>query len=250
MISSQVAVPSFCEGISLSMPASALPGMTRFGLLACLFLLGSPAVAGSAEDAGAPDCRLQTTDPSGYRELAVCEAERTGLPPQIALAVIEIESGFDPAAKGAAGEIGLMQVMPPTARMLGFQGSDDQLAEPAANIRLGVGYLARAHRLARGDLCTTLMKYRAGHQETRFSSLSVSYCSRARRILTREGFQVSGDLPAVTLGGEAPLAAARSTAGADGCARRIAVPGPLFRKCADVASVRVTRLSVAPPDAE
>jgi hypothetical protein len=140
--------------------------------------------------------------------------------------------------------------MPPTARALGFQGSDDQLAEPAANIRLGVFYLAEAHRLARGDLCTTLMKYRAGHRETRFSSLSVSYCSRARSILTREGFQVSGDLPAVNLGGQASKAAARSAAAADGCSRRIAVPGPLFRKCADVASVRVTRLSVSPRQEE
>jgi len=250
MISSPLAVPRFCEGISVGMPASVLPGMMRFGLLAGLSLLGCVAAAWSAEDAGAPDCRLRTTDPSGYRELAVCEAERTGLPPQIALAVIEIESGFDPSAKGSAGEVGLMQVMPPTARMLGFQGSDDELAEPAANIRLGVGYLARAHRLARGDLCTTLMKYRAGHRETRFSSLSVSYCSRARRILAREGFQLSGDLPAVNLGGKGSKAAAKSTAGTDGCSRRIAVPGPLFGKCADFASVTVTRLSVSsgPPE--
>src|SRR5690606_733307 len=99
-------------------------------------------------------------------------------------------------------------------------------------------------------LCTTLMKYRAGHRETRFSRLSVAYCSRARRILTREGFQVSGDLPAVSPGGVSPKDRARSFAGADGCSRRIAVPGPLFRKCAGVASVTVTRLSVAPSEAE
>ena len=246
-------VPSgCCEGAFVKMPAFTLSGSMRVGLLLVLPLLGSAAAARNADDAVLPAaCQLQVSDESGYRDLAACEAVRTGLPPQIALAVIEIESGFDPVAKGAAGEIGLMQVMPPTARMLGFQGSDDQLAEPEANIRLGIRYLARAHRLARGDLCTTLMKYRAGHEELRFSQLSVSYCLRARKILVREGFQVSGDLPAVDLGTiTASAPSTKSSAGSDGCSRRIAVPGPLFRKCADVRSVRVTRLALAGEDAE
>jgi hypothetical protein len=240
-----------CEGAFVNMLTSTRS--MRFGLLVVVLLFGNVAAARSADDAVLPaGCQLQVSDASGYRDLAVCEAERTGLPPQIALAVIEIESGFNPAAKGAAGEIGLMQVMPPTARMLGFQGSDDQLADPASNIRLGVRYLTKAHRLARGDLCTTLMKYRAGHKESRFSQLSVSYCLRARKILIREGFQVSGDLPSVNLGGTitASVPSAKSPAGGDGCSRRILVPGPLFRKCADVRSVSVTRLTVSGDGAE
>lgn len=128
------------------------------------------------------------------------EARRAGLPPEIAEAVIHTESGFNPAAIGADGEIGLMQVMPATARMLGFSGSLSDLAVPETNIRYGVTYLARAYRLADGDLCTAAMKYRAGHGETGFSELSVDYCRRVRARLRARGFVVSGPLPVATFG--------------------------------------------------
>ncbi len=210
--------------------ASTLPVLVTTGLLVSLSTFGNPAPARGADDEVLPAvCRLGASDAAGYRDLAACEAKRTGLPPHIALAVIEIESGFDPAARGAAGEVGLMQVMPPTARMLGFRGSDEDLADPAANIRLGVRYLARAHRLAGGDLCTALMKYRAGHQEWRFSSLSVSYCLRARKILARERGPGCGRSPFRRLFGKAaPKPAAKSAGRPDGCSRRILVPARLF----------------------
>ena len=232
-----------------------LKWLTRLALALCL----SPVGVAAAEDhiyVPPANCQLLQSDVIGYRDFAVCEAERTGLPSKIALAVIEIESGFNPDAKGAAGEIGLMQVMPPTAKMLEFRGGDDQLAEPTANIRLGVRYLAEAHRLAHGDLCTALMKYRAGHKQTRFSDRSVTYCLRARKILARGGFRVTGDVPLVNLvsKGAAIRVAASNRSGkatsVDGCSRRILVPGPLFRTCADVRSVRVTRFTILPREAD
>ena len=57
-----------------------------------------------------------------YRALIKREAEKNGLPPDIADAVAAIESGYDPGAVGGVGEIGLMQVRPETAAMLGFKG--------------------------------------------------------------------------------------------------------------------------------
>ncbi|AMY02112.1 transglycosylase SLT domain-containing protein [Mesorhizobium ciceri] len=135
-----------------------------------------------------------------FKAFASCQASIYGLEPMLAHAVMEIESGFDPDVQGADGEVGLMQVMPATARMLGFRGSLDDLSAPAANIALGVKYLAQANRLAAGDLCTTVMKYRAGHNESRFSALSVRYCQRARAILAREGIEVTGPLPVATFG--------------------------------------------------
>jgi soluble lytic murein transglycosylase-like protein len=135
-----------------------------------------------------------------YRAIAAREAEERGLPPAIADAVMKIESAYRPEARGAAGEVGLMQVMPPTARLLGFAGDDAGLADPQTNIRLGVRYLAEAWRLAGGDLCTALMKYRAGHNETRFSVLSVRYCVAARTHLASIGYPVAGDVPEPTFG--------------------------------------------------
>jgi soluble lytic murein transglycosylase-like protein len=67
--------------------------------------------------------------------------------------------------------------------MLGFRGSDNELAVPETNIRYGVTYLARAWRLAEGDLCRALMKYRAGYSQTRMTSRSVEYCGRAKIYL-------------------------------------------------------------------
>jgi len=93
-----------------------------------------------------------------------------------------------------------MQVMPPTARLLGFAGTIAQLADPETNIRLGVRYLARAWQLAGGDVCTAAMKYRAGHGETRFSVKSVDYCRRIRIHLAAIGYPVTGDLPVATFG--------------------------------------------------
>ena len=78
-----------------------------------------------------------------FKAFATCQASRYGLEPVLAHAVMEIEIGFDPGVRGADGELGLMQVMPATARMLGFRGSLDELGEPATNIALGVRYLAK-----------------------------------------------------------------------------------------------------------
>jgi hypothetical protein len=92
---------------------------------------------------------------------------------------------------GGVGEIGLMQVRPTTAAMLGFRGSHAELAEPEANIRYGVAYLAKAWRLAGGDLCRALMKYRAGHGEETITPLSAEYCRRAKVHLADLGWSVS-----------------------------------------------------------
>ena len=126
-----------------------------------------------------------------FCELIKQEAKRTGLDPALVDAVIKVESDYRPDTIGAAGEIGLMQVRPATARLLGFDGTDQELAEPATNIRLGVTYLAKAWNLAQGDLCRALMKYRAGHGEDRMTPLSVEYCRRAREYLSVQGRQVT-----------------------------------------------------------
>ena len=126
-------------------------------------------------------------DRAAYAAIVSLEAERRGLPPALAHAVAIVESGWDPAARGADGEVGLMQVMPATAALLGFNGTLEQLADPATNIRLGVEYLSAAWFLARGDLCTALMKYRAGHGEDAMSPKSVEYCARVRAYLAAVG---------------------------------------------------------------
>jgi soluble lytic murein transglycosylase-like protein len=118
-----------------------------------------------------------------YLPLIVNETKGRNLPPAVADAVMSVESGYDPNRVGGVGELGLMQVRPETAAMLGYKGSAAGLFEPAVNIRYGVAYLAEAWRLASGDLCRALMKYRAGHGERRMTPRSLEYCARARAHL-------------------------------------------------------------------
>ena len=107
------------------------------------------------------------------------EAEKLGVPSDLATAVGFVETGFDPSRIGAAGEVGLMQVMPTTATGMGFQGANADLADIDTNIRYDVRYLAEAWTLADHDVCLTLAKYNAGHATRSMSTMTSAYCQRA-----------------------------------------------------------------------
>ncbi|WP_419953316.1 lytic transglycosylase domain-containing protein [Methylobacterium sp.] len=129
---------------------------------------------------------------AAYSGLIVREASGRGLPPAVADAVAFVESGYDARAVGGLGELGLMQVLPSTAAMLGHRGPAEELLDPGINVRFGVAYLAGAWKLAQGDLCRTLMKYRAGHGALTMTARSVEYCRRARERLAATGSPLAG----------------------------------------------------------
>jgi Transglycosylase SLT domain len=137
-----------------------------------------------------------------YAPLLNAAAAQYSLPPALTDAVATVESAYDPDARGAAGEVGLMQVLPSTAEMLGFRGNLEELTDPATNIRLGVKYLAGAWRATGGRLCDTLMKYRAGYGEDSMSLRSLMYCKRARDYLASIGSSLASgpgaEIPAIT----------------------------------------------------
>ncbi len=141
------------------------------------------------------------------RKIIERETKSTDLPADIAEAVVFVESGYNPAIIGSAGEIGLMQVRPETAAMLGFRGSNAELAEPDINIHYGVLYLSRAWQLAGGDLCRALMKYRAGHGEEEMTARSQVYCNRARNRLVAMNAMQAGTEAAAAPDPPPPVAA-------------------------------------------
>lgn len=61
-----------------------------------------------------------------------------GVPPSIALALAQQESGFNQAARGASGEVGVLQIMPATAAGLRIDPYD-----PEANIEGGMRLLSQ-----------------------------------------------------------------------------------------------------------
>lgn len=75
-----------------------------------------------------------------YLPVLLDAATATQLPFWLLAAVIEQESGYDPRAKSDAGAIGLMQIMPGTARDCGV--SVAELWVPEKNIHLGARILA------------------------------------------------------------------------------------------------------------
>lgn len=108
-------------------------------------------------------------------------AAQYGVPAALAHAVIRVESNYRPSALGSAGEVGLMQIKPATARMLGYSGSAKGLYDPDTNIRWGMKYLSQAHSLGGGDTCGTILRYNAGHAATRMNPISAAYCVKVKR---------------------------------------------------------------------
>lgn len=118
-----------------------------------------------------------------YGDLISKYAAKYGVPVSLASAVVRIESNFNPKARGRAGEIGLMQIKPATARMLGYGGSAKGLYDPETNIRWGMQYLATAHKLGGGETCQTILRYNAGHGAKRMNPVSKRYCGKVQAIL-------------------------------------------------------------------
>ena len=95
------------------------------------------------------------------------EADRQGVPHKLAIAVAKIESDFNVGLKGNSGEYGIFQVMPQTARHIGFTGEISELYKPETNIHYGVKYLAIGWKQSRGDPKKTAVLYNEGHQSKR-----------------------------------------------------------------------------------
>lgn len=85
-------------------------------------------------------------------------AERHQLDPRLVSAVIQVESAFQPAALSHKGAMGLMQLMPDTARQLAVEDPWD----PAQNVGGGTAYLRHLLDKFGGQLELALAGYNAG----------------------------------------------------------------------------------------
>ena len=93
-----------------------------------------------------------------YGDAIDAAAKAHDLDPALVRAVIHAESGFNPKARSHKGALGLMQLMPATAREVGV--ADARV--PVHNIRGGAQYLAGLLAQFRGDVTLAAAAYNAG----------------------------------------------------------------------------------------
>ena len=146
------------------------------GLLALvLAALPGPLAAEVRLDVRADGIKVMRNEPAASRErrlsgrlLALPSAKLSelverwsgerDLDPRLVRAVMQVESGFNPKALSNKGAIGLMQLMPATARELAV----DDPWDPDQNVRGGTQYLKQMLDFFSGDLELALAAYNAG----------------------------------------------------------------------------------------
>jgi soluble lytic murein transglycosylase-like protein len=97
------------------------------------------------------------------------EATRAGLSPELVLAVIEVESNFNPFAISHAGARGLMQVMPFWLKEIGKPG--DSLFRVSTNLRYGCTILKYYLDKEKGNLFHALARYNGSRGQTWYPNL-------------------------------------------------------------------------------
>lgn len=118
-----------------------------------------------------------------YRLIIARHALENGISIELAHAVVTVESNYKPHSRGKAGEVGLMQIKPATAKLMGYKGSTTGLFDPETNIKYGMKYLGKAQRLGDGSTCGTILKYNAGHGAKRMNPISRNYCKKVKNYL-------------------------------------------------------------------
>jgi soluble lytic murein transglycosylase-like protein len=116
---------------------------------------------GAVREEPAYDQRRFTVDRhSRYARQIEAAAAANNVDAALIRAVISVESGYNPAAVSRAGAVGLMQLMPETAKRYNVTDPHD----PGQNIHGGAQYLSDLLRMFNYDLRLTIAAYNAGEQ--------------------------------------------------------------------------------------
>lgn len=120
----------------------------------------SPLVLPAAQTAAQAknDLGFESTGNLRYDQFIKESAARNGIDPNLIVAVMRQESGYNYRARSYKGAMGLMQLMPATARRFGVTNFYD----PAQNIEGGARYLRFLVDTFNGDIKLVLAGYNAG----------------------------------------------------------------------------------------
>ena len=107
--------------------------------------------------------RRKGQPPAGIARLIDRIARKHGMDPELVEAVARVESNYDPTAVSPKGALGVMQLLPETAKRFGVADAYD----PAQNIEGGVRYLKFLRDSFPGNLSLVLAAYNAGENAVR-----------------------------------------------------------------------------------
>ncbi len=169
-------------------------------------LMPLPVLANGSVAAAGKSPVLSATE---LRSIVAEISREHGVDPKLVDSLVRVESAYNPQAVSHKGAMGLMQLMPDTARRLSVGNPFD----PEANVRAGVREFSRLIERYSGDLQLALAAYNAGegavaryrgippYSETR------NYVSKIMTLYTGRPYRVAGTRLAVSV---------RMTRGVDG----------------------------------
>ena len=149
-----------------------------------------------------PDWYLRARYPLEYEHIVRAHARNYDLDPALLAAVVYVESRFDPNVESAAGAVGLMQLLPDTAKGIALRTGGTRfvvadLRDPEINVRYGSWYLdhlrdryeatggSRSPRTTRARETSTAGSRTAAGSRSRRRGLRRR--GRARQARVREG---------------------------------------------------------------
>ncbi|MGA0532136.1 transglycosylase SLT domain-containing protein [Hansschlegelia sp. KR7-227] len=146
--------------------------------------IGIAAAIGCAQLAFAADDQAAQV-PAEYQALVAKHSRATGVPASLIHRVIMRESRYRPTARHR-NYYGMMQIMPATARSMGYQGPAGGLLDADVNLTYGVRYLAGAYKVAGGNHERAVRLYASGYY----------YDAKRRGMLAQIGMGRDGKLTA------------------------------------------------------
>lgn len=124
-------------------------------------------------------------------QVLITESRKQELDPIFVLAVIQTESNFNTDARGTAGEIGLMQILPKTAEWIAKKykmpwKGPSSLLDPVTNIQIGITYFAHLRDEFDSRAYHYLPAYNMGPKNMRRVSRTIGSISADGKIIKRD----------------------------------------------------------------
>ena len=131
----------------------------RFLMWVCVALVAACAQVDSTPD---PAAQLYPNETPELRQLINEAAAENEVPVALVQRVIIRESTHQPEARNGP-YYGLMQILPATARSMGFRGKPSELLDAQTNLRYATRYLRGAWLVSDGDMDRAVMWYARGY---------------------------------------------------------------------------------------